>query len=104
MGAAVILQGAVTGINKAYEIVQAINKLKMSVEVNTKVIELQEVILTAQSNAFSAFSEQQTMLEKISDLEKELAKVKAWEAEKEKYELKRVGYGAYAYVIKDSMK
>lgn len=104
MSALTVFQGTISGINKAVELIKAINNLDRSVEINQITIELQDVILAAQSNAFSALGEQQVLLEKIGELEKEIANMKAWETEKQKYELRRVGHGAFAYVIKDSMK
>jgi hypothetical protein len=64
---------------------------------NGAVIELQEKILTARA-------EQMTLLERVSDLEKEVAKFKTWDADKKNYELKDVGMGSLAYVLKESMR
>ena len=59
-------------------------------------IELQEKILTAQ--------EQQTaLIERISNLEKEMARFEAWEAEKLRYELTDFGGGTFAYLLKEEM-
>jgi hypothetical protein len=53
---------------------------------NGAVIELQEQILAAQQA-------QATALERISELEKEVARFEAWEAEKEKYTRARPSAG-----------
>jgi hypothetical protein len=61
---------------------------------NTVVIELQEQILTAQAA-------QSDLIERVRDLEKEVADLKAWEGEKEKYELKPLGHrGGTAYTLR----
>lgn len=60
---------------------------------NAAVIELQEQILTAQN-------EQATLIDKVRDLEKEVAELKAWDAEKQNYELKEIGRGSFACVLK----
>jgi hypothetical protein len=60
---------------------------------NGAIIELQEQILAAQQA-------QTTLLERIDALEKEAARFEAWDTEKNRYELKDLGYGALAYMLK----
>jgi hypothetical protein len=60
---------------------QAIIGLKVSSEVQAKVIELQAVIMAAQGDALSAQSDQFALLQRIRDLEEEVAKFKAWDAQ-----------------------
>lgn len=61
---------------------------------NGAVIELQEQILTAQQ-------QQAALIERIGDLEKEIATYDKWDSEKEKYELKPVSIsGMLAYMLK----
>ena len=62
---------------------------------------MQRVILAAQSDALAAQSDQFSMLERVRDLETEIARFKAWDSEKEKYELKDIWYGAFAYTRKE---
>jgi hypothetical protein len=60
---------------------------------NEAVIDLQDKILTAR--------EQQTkLLERISELEKQVASFETWDAEKQRYELKDLGYGSLVYMLK----
>lgn len=104
VGSAIILQGTITGLKSAFNLIKGINKLQTMTEVNAVAIELQQMILTAQSDAAEAFAEQQIMLENIRELKEELASVKAWETEKQRYELKEIGRGALAYVLKEGME
>jgi hypothetical protein len=60
---------------------------------NAVAIELQEKILAAQQ-------QQASLIQKVSALEKEVADMKAWEADKQRYELKKIGHGAVAYMLK----
>ena len=62
---------------------------------NAAVIELQEHILTAQA-------QQTALTEHISELEKKVARFEAWEAEKQRYELKDYGGGTFAYALKEA--
>lgn len=57
------------------------------------VIELQEKILGAQEA-------QTALVQKVGDLEKELAAYKNWDAEKERYKLTDFGGGTFAYGLK----
>jgi hypothetical protein len=68
--------------------------------VREKAIELQGQIFTAQQNALTAQASQFSLLERIRELEKQIADLEAWETEKQRYELKIVSRGATAYVMK----
>jgi uncharacterized small protein (DUF1192 family) len=73
-------------------------------KLNETVIELQRLILAAQSDALAAQSDQFEMIERVRSLEEEIARLKAWDAEKENYRMVEVGPGAYAYVIKSEVQ
>jgi hypothetical protein len=60
---------------------------------NGAVIDLQEKILTARE-------EQTALLQRVGDLEKEVAGFEKWEAEKENYDLKLVYEDTFAYARK----
>ena len=58
---------------------------------NGAVIELKEIL--------AAQTAQATLVQRVSELEKEAASFETWEAEKQRYELKKFGTG-FAYVLK----
>jgi Zn finger protein HypA/HybF involved in hydrogenase expression len=60
---------------------------------NAAVIELQEQILAAQAA-------QSELVEHVHALETEVTGLKNWDADKQRYELKEVYRGAFAYVLK----
>ena len=65
---------------------------------NTAVIELQEKILAAQA-------QQMALVESVGELEKEVARFKTWDAEKERYELTQVGdHSTLVYTLKEGVK
>ena len=65
---------------------------------NTAVIELQEKILAAQE-------QQMALVERVGELETEVARFKTWDAEKERYELTQVGdRAALAYTLKEGVE
>ena len=94
-------------IQQAINSIQAVGKLAKSLVgmhdaslVREKTIELNEAILAAQSSALSAQSEQFGLLEKIGTLEKKVAQMEAWDAEKQRYQLTELTSGTFAYSLK----
>jgi hypothetical protein len=67
---------------------------------NSKLIEFQSAIIDAQQSALAANEERAALVEKVGALEKEVADLKAWDVEKQRYELKEVARAAFAYTLK----
>lgn len=65
-------------------------------------VELLAQILAAQQGALAAQADQSAMLEHVRTLEKEVARLQAWESEKQRYKLKPFGPGSFAYALKES--
>ena len=98
-----LIQGTISGLKLAGDIAKGILELKSLTDVQGKVIELQSAILSAQSSALSANSDQAAMVEDIRALKKEIADVKAWESQKQRYKLVSPLTGVSAYAIQKSM-
>jgi hypothetical protein len=96
-----ILTAAISSLKGAKEIAQAMLELKVSAEIQTKVIDLQTLILAAQSSALQAQEEQLELARDVELSKKEIARLKAWEHERSRYVLKEVGAGAFAYTLKE---
>jgi phosphatidate phosphatase APP1 len=94
------IQSAVGGLKTAANIVSGFLKLKLTADMQTKVAELQAAILSAQSSALAANSDQFSLLEEKRRLEAKIAQLEAWEAEKQRYSLRELSPGAFAYVVK----
>src|SRR5438270_13539161 len=99
-----MIGGAVASLRLASDMAKAAVSLRDFSKLNETVIELQRVILAAQSDALAAQSDQFDLLQRISDLEKEVAGLKAWETEKAKYQLTEPRPGVFAYAIKDDAR
>lgn len=85
---------AITGsLKSAGEIAKALISLKVTGDVQAKIIELNGVILAAQSSAMGAQASQMELLERVRELEGDLLKLKNWEAEKKRYESRRFDPG-----------
>ncbi|PSH57539.1 MULTISPECIES: hypothetical protein [Phyllobacterium] len=79
------------------DIVGGMFALKSETEKNTAVLELQRRIFEAQSLYSTAVS-------RISELEQKVVSMETWACEKERYELKAVAAGRFAYVLKADMQ
>jgi hypothetical protein len=77
----------------AFDIAKGLKDLDDRTRRNAAIIELQEQILAAQM-------EQAAAIEKIRDLETQVADFKAWNAQKERYELKDLSTASFAFMLK----
>jgi hypothetical protein len=94
------IAAAVTGIRSALDITKAMINLRDEEAFRNKSIELRGVVLDTLEKAIEAREEQSKQLDRIRELEAEVARLKAWEGEKQRYELKPIGRGAVARVLK----
>src|SRR5436309_8136487 len=95
----ILIQGTITGLKVAADLAKGFLHLKSLAEVQGKVIELNEAILSAQMNALAAQAEQFTMIQRVRELEQEIAQIKAWEEEKQRYELIAPWSGCFVYAL-----
>jgi hypothetical protein len=84
----------------AADMAVGLSKLHTSTEVDAKAIELQRVILSLLGDAVSAQAQQSAMVHRISDLEEEIRRVKAWEETKQRYALHEPRQGTFVYALK----
>src|SRR6516162_2494056 len=80
-------------IKTAFDIAKGLKDIDDAARRNAAVIELQEKILTAQQA-------QMALVERIDELEKEVASFEAWAREKKRYKLTDYGGGTFAYALK----
>jgi hypothetical protein len=91
-----------TSLNTAINIAKAMVDIRDATQVQGKVFELQRAILDAQQSVFAANEERTSLLQLVDRLEKEIADLKAWEAEKNRYELTALAPNVMAYKLKSS--
>lgn len=85
------------GIFKSlYDSAKAIKDMNDDTVRNGAVIELQEKILAAREL-------QTALLEQVGELEKEVARLKDWEADKKRYQLADIGNGVVGLALKPAM-
>jgi len=98
------ISGAIGSLKLASDIAKTLIEAKSVSEIQGKVIELQSAILAAQSSAFAAQSEQALAIQKVRELEEQITSIKAWEAQKERYQLTSPwGNATTMYALKEAM-
>lgn len=98
------LTAAGGAIGAAVGVVQRITTTMTAVAINDVKIELQGSLLAAQSALFQAQQNEATTATRISDLEKELVRLRDWSAEASRYEMKAIDIGAFAYMPKPGVE
>lgn len=96
-----IAQG-LNALKATTDIIKAIVGLRDAAQILEKTVELNQKILTVQGALTDAQTEQTALIQTIREREEEIARLKAWETEKQRYELKDVamGSGSFTYMIK----
>jgi hypothetical protein len=98
------IAGLTASLRAAVEIMKAMNDISDANLIPTKIFELTREIMSAQACALAVQSERFDLLQSKRGLEEETVRLKAWSTEKYRYELKNVGPGAVAYVVKANMQ
>lgn len=92
MAVAEIFAG-ISGLKTVMDTLKGFKDISDAATRNAVAVDLQEKIL-------AAYQAQMALTEQVSDLEKEVAQSKNWDAEKQRYELKDIGQGCIAYALK----
>jgi len=95
---------AVASIKAAADIGRAALTLAKDEEVRAKVIDLQEHILAAQGKALEAENEQLNLLRKVADLERELERMRLWDEDKARYELRQVAPDVFVRAVREDKR
>jgi len=95
------IAGTVSALKGATDIAKAMVGLRDAKVLQAKVLELNAKILEAQSSAFLANEERSALIRRVRELEEEVTRLKAWGAEKARYELKELRRGLFAYILKE---
>lgn len=92
-------------LQSAYGLTKGIADLNEVHAIKAQIGELLAQIISAQESALAAQSDQLSLIERVRELEEDIASLKTWTAEKERYELAPVGeIGALAYASKEGME
>lgn len=98
------ISGLLSSLNAVKDLTQTMIGLRDSQAIQAKLLEFQAELLKANGSALATQQEQFALLETVRELKEELARLKNWEAEKQRYQLTEVGLGAVAYTLKPGME
>lgn len=94
------IQGAIVSLKAATDISSALLGMKVTGEVQTKIIELQSALLAAQNAALSATTAQFELREKVRGLEAQIQQSSDWDSTRVRYRLVSPWRGpAQAYAL-----
>lgn len=96
------IAAALSALKGANDVAQAMLGLRDAAAFQSKLIEFQSKIIEANNSVFAAQDERADLLRQISDLESEVAALKAERTRLQRYELKDFGGNTFAYQLKAS--
>jgi rubrerythrin len=95
---------AISSLNAAKNIAESMIGLRDAATFQGKLIEFQSKLIDANNASFAAQDERFSLLQRIRELEEKVTDFEAWEHEKQRYELKNLGDGAFAQMLKPGMR
>jgi hypothetical protein len=98
------IAGTISALKGISDLAQAMMGLRDAQLIQAKIIELNNQILAAQRSAFAAHEERAALVTRVGNLEKEVIRLKDWEAEKKRYKLTQLGPGVMTLAIQDGMR
>jgi len=84
----------------AGDIAKGLISLHTMAEVQGKAIELNEKIIDAQHRIFEANATQSELVERIRELEGQIARMKDWDTQKQRYQMACPHMGSFVYALK----
>ena len=95
------ISAALTSLKAALDIVNGLNSLKRAADIKSAVAGLTDALMDAQFKALDAYQQQTTLLDRMRELEGEIATFEKWDTEVERYGLSDIGNGVVAFVLKE---
>lgn len=95
-----MIGGISNSLNVALNISKAMLGIRDQALIQEKVLELTGEIISAQQAAVSAIATQTVLTERIRELEQQIVEMKAWDSEKQKYQLQAIGSRFFTYTLK----
>jgi len=97
------IQAALSSLKTAGDIAKGFMEMKQFAEVSGEVMKLNVAILAAQRSAIDANASHSEQVDAIRELEKEIVRLKDWNADKIRYKLVAVVDGAFAYAVQEAV-
>jgi hypothetical protein len=94
---------AVGSLKTLYDLAKGLQAMKTDAEIKMATAEMLNTVISVRQQVFEAQEAEATLLKRIDGLEQEIVRLKTWDREDERYELKRYFPGTYAYELKPEM-
>ena len=91
------ITAAIGGLKAATEMAAALIDIRDATKLQSKIIELNQTIMSAQAAALNAQSEQFDLIDRIRSLEEKLNTIEDWEKTKSNFALSEIAEGRYVY-------
>jgi hypothetical protein len=95
---------AITGLKGLYDLAKGFQAMKTDAEIRQATAEMLSALIDVRHQVMAAQEAEEALLKKVRDLEEEITRLKAWDGEKQRYELKRYHPGSFAYALKEGME
>ena len=92
---------ALTSVKAALDIVNGLNNLRREADIKSAIADLTNALMDAQLKTLDAYQQQTTLLDRMRELEGEIATFEKWDTEVERYELSDIGNGVVTFVLKE---
>lgn len=97
------IAAAVSSLKAASDIAKGLLSLHTAAEVQSKALELNQALIDAQHQIFAANAAQSELIDRVRELEGEIARMKNWDAEKQRYKLAAPFPGCMVFAVQKSM-
>lgn len=98
------IAAGLSSLKAAADLIKSLNATSTQAVINEVKIGLQERVFEAREALATAQAAQAVALQRIHDLEQEIVQLKDWEREKQRYQLRAVDTGAFAFMPKPGME
>lgn len=97
------ISAGLSSLKIALDITKGLIGISNAVERNSKILDLQRALSDAYVGTIEAHERHAAAVQRIAELEAQIAGVKTWESEKQRYQLHNVWGGATVYALKRDM-
>ena len=97
------IAGAISSLKSALDIVKSFYSLQSQSDISTATGELNQTLLETQNLVFAAYATQASLINRVSELERQIADMKHWDAEKQRYKLAAPFPGCMVFAVQKSM-
>ena len=90
-------------VKTIYDLTKGLQAMQTDAEIKAATAELLNAIITTRQQVLETQEAETALLTKVRGLEEEVQRLKAWDGEKQRYEMKRYWPGVVAWTLKPSM-